>query len=311
MRAAVYRRYGPPEVLAIEQLPRPEPRDGLVIRMHATTVNPADTAARSARSAYARLAYGLFSPKYPVLGWAVSGEVVAGAELVGQEVVAVAGLDLGTHAEYVRVPAAGVVPKPASLSAVEAVALLDGGLTALPFLRDHGRVRPGQRVLVNGASGAVGSSAVQLGKYFGAHVTGVCSTANLDLVADLGADEVIDYTTTDFTEETYDVVFDAVGKSSYHRCRRALSRDGSYLTTVPSLDALWATLFARRPRAKLAFTGLRKIEDQADDIARLLRLADDGVLRTVIDRTYRLDDVAEAHRYVDTERKRGVVVVVP
>jgi NADPH:quinone reductase-like Zn-dependent oxidoreductase len=209
-----------------------------------------------------------------------------------------------------------VVARPAGITPGDAVAIVEGGLTALPFLRDHARVRPGQHVLVNGASGCVGTAAVQLAKHRGATVTGVCSAGNAALVASLGADEVIDYRATDFTRarDAYDVVFDAVGLSSYRRCWAALKPGGVYLTTVPTLAAAARTVLPARPgrrRAVLALTGLRKAADKATDMAYLLGLAESGALRPVIDRTYRLAETPEAHRYVDTGRKRGVAVITP
>jgi NADPH:quinone reductase-like Zn-dependent oxidoreductase len=322
MKAIVYERYGPPEVLRLVEIPRPEPGDGdVVVRVLASVVGPADCAARKARPFYARLAFGLFRPRARVLGDLVAGEVAAVGGQVrtvreGEQVVAVTGMAFGAHAEYVRLPADGVVARPAGVAPDDAVAVVEGGLTALPFLRDHAGVRPGQHVLVNGASGSVGTAAVQLAKHLGATVTGVCGAGNADLVASLGADEVIDYGRDDFTRAraAYDVIFDAVGTSTYARCRAALKPGGVYLTTVPTLAAGvatgWTARFGRT-RAVLAFTGLRKAADKAADMAYLLALAESGALRPVVDRRYPLERVPEAHRYVDTARKRGAAVVTP
>ncbi len=322
MRAIVYRAYGPPDVLRLEEVPRPEPRTGeVLVRNRAVSVSSSDCAFRAADPLFARLATGLRRPRHPVLGSEVAGEVVAvGPDVAtprqGDRVVAVTGLEMGGYAEYTRLPAAGVAPLPAGMGFADAVAVVEGGLTALPFLRDHGAVRPGQRVLVNGAAGAVGASAVQLAAHFGAVVTGVCGPANLELVRSLGADEVVDHTAADFTtaRDTYDVVFDAVGKSSFRRCRGALRPGGIYLTTVPDLAVLVRMPLPRRARSRraaLAFTGLRSAEAMARDMAALLALAEAGALRPVIDRQRPLAEAAEVHRHVDRGHKRGTALLVP
>ena len=205
---------------------------------------------------------------------------------------------------------------PAGLGCDEAAAISEGFLTAMPFLRDEAKVLPGQRVLINGASGSVGQMAVQLAKYFGAEVTGVCSTTNLKLVRSLAADAVIDYTRDDFTSRTgaWDVIFDAVGKSSFARCREALTPRGVYMTTVPSFAILpqmaWTKIFSGGKRALLATTGLRSSSAKARDLVLLSELVDAGKLRVVIDRRYPMEQIADAHAYVETGRKKGSVVVV-
>jgi NADPH:quinone reductase-like Zn-dependent oxidoreductase len=320
MNAVVHHRYGPPEVLELDRLPRPVPAAGeVVVRNYAVTVTSSDCAFRAANPFFARFATGVLRPRRPVLGVEMAGEVAAVGEGVtgldlGDRVVGVAGVEMGGYAEYTRLPAEAVVAIPDTLSFADAVAVVEGGLTALPFLRDHAKLAAGQRVLVNGASGAVGTAAVQLAKHFGATVTGVCSTANLDLVRSLGADEVIDYTRTDFTRhrEAYDVIFDAVGKSSFGRCRRALRPGGTYLTTVPSLPVMLQSLWTRRfgtRTAALAFTGLRPAVDKARDMEVLTALAVEKRIGPVIDRQWPLEKAAEAHRYVDQGRKRGAVVL--
>ncbi|WP_202802713.1 MULTISPECIES: NAD(P)-dependent alcohol dehydrogenase [unclassified Arthrobacter] len=234
---------------------------------------------------------------------------------VGDQVTGSAGPTFGAHAEYVTVPENGIIAlKPAGLVPTDAVAVLDGALTALPFLRDAASLKSGQSILINGASGAVGTAAVQLAKHFGAVVTGVCSTANLDLVKSLGADTVIDYTAQDFTElgQVYDVVFDAVGKSSYIRSRKLLKPGGIYLTTVPSLPILMWMLVTRifgKTRAKIAFTGLRRAKAMALDVKFISHLAASGHYVPVIDRTYNLKEAASAHARVQSGRKKGSVVL--
>lgn len=320
MKAIVHRRYGGPEVLALEELPVPVPgADEVLMKVGAVAVTAADCAIRAADPFIARLAAGLRRPKRPVLGSEVAGEVVAVGSRVtgvsrGDRIVGAAGLPMGGYAEYICLPADGVAAIPAGLTDEDVVAVTEGGLTALPFLRDHAALRGGQTVLINGASGAVGTAAVQLAKHFGAVVTGVCSATNAELVRSLGADEVIDYATADFTraQARYDVVFDAVGKSSFGRCRRTLKPGGVFLTTVPSptvlLQMLWTRWLGRR-RAVIAFTGLRRPREKAKDLALLIELVEAGDIRPVIDRRLSLAQTAEAHRYVDTGRKRGAVVV--
>lgn len=320
MKAMVYRNYGRPDVLRLEEVATPVPGHGEVrVRIHATLVTPSDVVSRAGTPYFARLYFGLIKPKFPILGSDFAGEIDAvGAGVtrfrVGDQVIG-GDQTFGAHAEYICASEAGAIAlKPAGLSHEDAVAVFDGAMTALPFLRDEARLRGGQSILINGASGAVGGAAVQLAKHFGATVTAVCSTANLELVRSLGADEAIDYTKEDFTRtgQRYDVIFDAIGKNSFSQCRRALKAGGIYLTTVPSLAILlqmmWTSRFGSR-RARIAFTGLRKPSDKTKDLAVITELAEAGAVKPVIDRRYPFEQTAEAHRYVDTGRKRGSVVI--
>ncbi len=325
MRAAVHRRYGPPDVLAVEDVPVPEPRPGeALLRVRAVAVTAADAAFRSARPFVARTAAGLVRPRRAVLGSEFAGDVVAVGEGLdpraglapGTRVVGASGVEMGGYAEYARVPAANLVPIPDDLPYADAVAVVEGGLTAFPFLRDHGKVRPGQAVCVNGASGAVGVAAVQLAVHLGAEVTAVCSGANEALVRSLGATEVVDYTRADFTaaRNAFDVVLDAVGTSSFRRCRRALRPGGVYLTTVPSVAIMVQMLRSRlwgSRTAGIAFTGLRSADAKRADTHELLGLAAAGRLRPVVHEAYALDGVVSAHRLVDTGRKRGAALLLP
>lgn len=321
MKAIVHRSFGPPEVLSVEKTPKPAPGPGeLLIRVRAAPLSAVDCAARQGKPFSARLAFGPFTPRNPVLGGACAGEVEAVGTGVrrfaeGDQVIAISA-SFGTHAEYVCVredSAATAIPA-GSPTPSEAVAVCEGALTALPFLRDAGNLRAGQSILVNGASGSVGSAAVQLGAHFGAEVTGVCSTVNTELVRSLGAHEVIDYTKEDFAQRkgAYDLIFDAVGKSSFRHCRSALKRDGIYLTTVGSLailvQTLWTQLGSRK--ARTALTGLRPPREKTRDLALLQELAAAGEIRPVIDRSYPLEQAAEAHEYVDSGRKRGTVIML-
>lgn len=320
MRAAVFHRYGGPSELAIESLPTPVAGPGQVLlRVRAAVVTSADTAGRAGTPRAIRLFIGLAAPKQRILGTEFAADVEAIGEgvtrfAVGDAVVGATGASFGAHAEHLVLPeTAAMVRKPSNLDHGDAIAVIEGAMTALPFLRDEGRVQAGQRVLVNGASGAVGTAAVQLAKHLGAHVTAVTSSGNLALVRELGADEVIDYTRTDFTdaEAAYDLIFDTVGKSSFTRCRRALVRGGVYLTTVPGLPILLQTLVTRvsTRRAAIAFTGLRSTSLKLADLAYLVDLAERGVIRPVVHERFALEQIADAHRLVDTGHKRGAAVL--
>lgn len=322
MLAATHRRYGPPEVLRTEQVPVPRPRPGeVLVRVGAVAATAADAALRGAHPLAARLAGGLRRPRNPILGSELAGVVVGRGTAVtdvglGERVVGATGARMGGYAQYACVPAAGLARVPDGMELPDAVGVTEGGLTALPFLRDQARVRANQVVCVNGASGAVGTAAVQLAAHLGAEVVAVCSASNADLVRSLGAARVLDYAADDLTAQVavFDVVFDTVATSSFRRCRQALVPTGVYLTTAPSPVAAVQTLLTRRTRrrrVRLAFTGLRPQADKAADMAYLLQLAVEGAIRPVVDRSYPLAQAAQAHRYIDTRRKRGVVVLIP
>lgn len=321
MQAITSRTYGTPEVVHAEEIDTPVPKNGeVLIRNYASVVSQAEGTARKGKDPFARLYFGLVRPRFPVLGTGFAGEIQAVGSAVtgyrvGDQVMGSVGPALGAHAEYVVVSENGIIAmRPGGLVSTDAVAVLDGALTALPFLRDAAGLKAGQSILINGASGAVGTAAVQLAKHFGAVVTGVSSTANLELVKSLGANKVIDYTAEDFTEigQDYDVVFDAVGKSSYTRSRKLLKPGGIYLTTVPSLAILMWMLVTRifgKTRAKIAFTGLRKPQSMARDVEFMGDLAASGHYVPVIDRTYTLKEAASAHAHVESGHKKGSVVL--
>jgi NADPH:quinone reductase-like Zn-dependent oxidoreductase len=327
MQAVVATQYGGPEVLQVKQLPKPTPQDDeVLIRIRATSVTAAHTAMRTGRPLFGRLFLGLTKPKMSVPGTDLAGEVVAVGKnvtrfSVGDQVFGSTDIGGGCYAEYVSIPAKSVLlPKPTNLSFAEASALVEGTTTALPFLRDFGKIQPGQKVLINGASGSVGTAAVQLAKYFGANVTGVCSTANLEWVQKLGADKVIDYTQEDFTRsgQQFDLIFDTVGKSSFSRCKRSLTENGIYLSPVLGLRTLFdmiATsirfnLAGKGKRAIFAATGLRDVGERFNNLIIIQELIEAGKLKAVIDKTYSLDEITEAHRYVDQGHKKGNVVVI-
>jgi len=322
MRAAVYERYGAPEVVRIQE--RGEPRLGageVLVRVEATVVGAAESAARSGSPWFARLYFGLRKPRFQVLGTDFGGTVEGVGEGVtrfapGDLVFGSAGTAFGAHAEFVTVSERHVIAHvPERLDAAEAVATIDGFLTALPFLRDVANVQAGQTVLVNGASGTVGTAAVQLAKHLGATVVGVCSAGHAPLVASLGADRVIDYASEDFAAArgAYDVIFDAVGTRTFGQCRAALTEHGIYLATIPTaailLQTLLTKLFGRGRRAAIAFTGLRPEEDKAGELPLLVDLLESGAMVPVIDRVVPFADIVEAHRRVDGGHKAGSVVV--
>jgi NADPH:quinone reductase-like Zn-dependent oxidoreductase len=320
MKAAVYERYGSPDVLEVREVAKPTPKhDEILIRVHATTVTTGDWRARSLELPagfgwLGRLVFGVFRPRQPVLGTELSGEVVAIGPgvtrfAVGDQVFAFPGAKMGCHAEYRSLSqAAAIAPKPANLSHEEAAALSFGGTTALGFLR-RAKLQPGERVLVVGASGGVGTAAVQLAKHFGAEVTGVCSTANVELVRSLGADHVIDYTKQDFTRlgQTWDVILDTTGTAPYSRSKGSLRDGGRLLLVLGGLsDLLLAPLVSLTTRNRVVAA---PVSGNADDLRFLARLAEAGELRPVIDRRYPFEQIVQAHRHVDTGHKRGSVVM--
>ena len=323
MRAIVYDRYGPPDVQRLEEVERPVPRDDeVLIKIHATTVNRLDCHTREANrrsglvtSLISRLVFGIRGPRQRILGSEFSGEVVAvGAGVrefaVGDDVFGITGIGFGAHAEFICVrERSRLARKPAGMSFEQAAAICDGALNALACLR-QAHLGRGQTVLVYGASGAIGTAGVQLAKYFGTDVTAVSSTKNLDLLKSLGADHVIDYTKEDFTDngQTYDVIFDAVGKHSYRRCRDSLKPGGSYLATDHFVN-LWLALLTSLVGDKRVRFSITSPMPTKKDVRFIKELIEAGKYRAVIDRCYPLEDVVEATRYVETEQKTGNVVL--
>mgnify|MGYP000429739685 FL=1 len=320
MKAIVYERYGPPEVLELMEVAKPTPKHNeVLIKTHATTVTSADWRVRSLEvplgfRLIVRLVFGISKPKQPILGSELAGVIESiGKDVakfkVGDQVFAFSDASMGCHAEYKCMPQEGaVVLKPPSLSYGEAAALSFGGTTALDFLR-RGKLHSGEKVLVNGASGGVGTAAVQLAKYFGADVTGVCSTANMELVRSLGARHVIDYTKEDFTQngETYDVIMDTVGTAPFSRSKDSLKAGGRLLMVLAGLPDMLRIPWVSVTSSKKVIAG--PVAVRAEDLRFLAGLAEAGEFRPVIDRRYPFEQIAQAHSYVDTGRKKGNVII--
>ena len=320
MKAITYSKYGAPGVVAIAEVPKPLPgRRDVLIRIHATTVTTADSRARSLQmpggfGLLARLVFGIFGPRKPVLGTELAGVVEAVGDAVtrfapGDEVLAFPGGRYGAHAEYRTIAEDGlIVKKPANLGFEEAASLAFGAANALSFLR-KAAVQRGDHVLVVGASGNVGSAAVQLAKHLGAQVTAVCSTANLELVRSLGADRVIDYTREDFAQarDRYDLIVDTTGTATLPRCEPSLRQNGRLVAIQGSLRQMLGLERAPRKTGKKVIGGVSAVTRA--DLELLAELAERGILRPVIDRCYPFEEAAAAHAYVDTGRKRGSVVL--
>jgi NADPH:quinone reductase-like Zn-dependent oxidoreductase len=323
MKAIVYTEYGPPDVLQLKEVAKPTPKeDEVLIRVYASTVTTGDCNARGfvfvspGLGLLARLMLGLTKPRKTILGTELAGEIEAVGKDVrlfkeGDQVFGIDGNRVGAYAEYKCMPEeGGLAIKPANLTYEEAAAVPNGALTALTFLRDKGNIQSGGKVLINGASGSVGTAAVQLAKYYGAEVTGICSTTNLELVKSLGADKVIDYTKEDFTKsgETYDIIFDTVhGKTSFSGCRNSLKQNGLYLAVAGGLKEMiqmgWTGVVGSK---KVIFV---PSSEKAEDLISVKELVEAGKIKPVIDRRYPLEQTAEAHRYVDKGHKKGNVVI--
>jgi NADPH:quinone reductase-like Zn-dependent oxidoreductase len=315
MRAVVHDKYGPPDVLRLEEVQRPVPKDDeVLVKIHATTVNRTDTALRAAQPFASRFITGLHRPKRKILGSELAGEVEAvGAAVtefeVGDQVFGVNPWKFGTHAEFVCMrESASLAHKPAGMTFEEAAAVCDGAILALGCLRPAG-LRKGTRILVHGASGSIGTAAVQLARYFDADVTAVCNTKNLETVRSLGADQVIDYTREDFTKNgrTYDVIFDAVGKRSFRQCKKSLNRGGFYLATDLWQNLVLALWTSRIGDKRVVFPIPPRYTKK--DVLFLKELIEAGKYRAVIDRCYPLEQVVDATRYVESAQKTGNVVL--
>lgn len=321
MKSIEFTKYGAPEVLELKEVPKPVPEDNeLLIKVCATTVTASECIFRKGKPYLARLFSGLFKPKITRLGEEFAGVVESVGKNVelfkeGDQIFGSAGHGFGANAEYLCIKETeAVISKPPGMSYEEAASSCDGFLTALPFLRDTGKIQSGQEVLINGASGSVGVAAVQVAKHYGAEVTGVCSTANVELVKSLGAKYAIDYTAEDFTKtgKTYDIIFDTVGKISFSYSKKALKETGVFLEAGVQLgmlpQVLWTKIFGKK-KFKLAATGLRPNPEKIKDLMLLKEFLEQGKIRPVIDRSYPLEEIVDAHCYVDAGHKKGNVVI--
>jgi len=326
MRAIVWTKYGPPDVLQLKEVEKPTPKENeVLVRVHATTVTAGDCEMRSLKfplflSIPMRVYVGLRKPtRITIPGMELAGEIeTVGKDVTrfrqGDGVFGTTGFGLGAYAEYICLPEepkemGGVLArKPANMTYEEAAAVPVGGLEALHFLR-QGNMQRGQKVLINGAGGSIGTFAVQLAKYFGAEVTAVDSTGKMDMLRSIGADQVIDYTQEDFTKsgETYDVFFDVVGKSSFSRSVRSLKQNGRYLLANPGLSQMVRGRWASVRSSKKVILGAAS--PKTEDLVLLKELIEAGQIKSVIDRRYPLEQIAEAHRYVETGLKKGNVVI--
>jgi NADPH:quinone reductase-like Zn-dependent oxidoreductase len=322
MKAIVHTKYGPPDELQLKEVEKPVPKeDEVLIKIHATTVTTSDCNVRNFTFVPnlfllpSRMQLGFNKPKINILGVDLTGEIEAvGVDvkrfIKGDQVFGTPGTAMGTHAEYICMPEDGVLTiKPANMTYEEAASIPLAANTALYFIRDQGNIQAGGKVLINGASGGIGTFAVQLAKYYGAEVTGVCSTTNVEMVKSLGADKVIDYTKEDFTKsnERYDVIFDVVGKTSFSRCKSSLKEEGIYLATLPTLALILHMLLT-------SIIGNKKVKNgnavgKVENLLFLKELIETGKLKAVIDRRYPLEQTAEAFRYVEKGHKKGNVVI--
>lgn len=322
MKAIVATGYGAPDVLKLQEVEKPQPKENeVLVKVHASSATTADGMMRTGKPYFGRLMTGLTKPKHAIPGTGFAGVVETVGKNVstfkpGDRVFGETTLGFSTNAEFVAVPENGVIlPMPENMSYAEGATYGDGHVTSLNFLKEIAQIKPGQKVLINGASGSLGTAAVQLAKFFGAEVTGVTSTRNVGLVKSLGADHVMDYTKKDFTKvnETYDVVFDTVGKSSFSKSKKILSESGLYVSPVLKfsllLQMMRTSVFGKK-KAKFAATGLRSDAELKSMINELGEIFKEGRLKTVIDRQYPLEKVAEAHRYIAAGHKKGNVVIV-
>lgn len=317
MKAVVYKNFGAPERLQLTEIGKPSPGpEEVLIRVQATTVTSADCMMRRGDTLLSRILLGFTKPakRYQILGTEFSGIVeTTGIKVTkfkpGDEIYAFRGFGTGCYAEYKCMSEKGSIAiKPSNMSFEEAASVVDGASTALFFLRDKANIQAGQKVLINGASGSIGTFAVQLARHLGADVTGVCSTRNTELVSSLGAAKVVDYTKDDFTmaDEKYDVIFDTIGKSSFRKCRRVLNPGGKYISTVMSPTILLQTIITKAANKKVIFSmSINKTEA----LNYLRTLIENDELRTIIDRRFTFDDLQKAHEYVEHGHKKGNVVI--
>lgn len=319
MKAIIHTKYGSPEVLQLKTVEKPTPKDNeVLIRIYAAAVATEDMMFRNPPMAM-RLMLGLNRPKNPIPGLELAGEIEAIGKDVkqfktGDKVFGINVMDGGAYAEYKCLAEDKVITlKPTNMSYEESLATI-GAIMALPALRDDGFIRSGEKILINGASGSVGTAAIQIAKYYGAEVTGVCSTRNVELVKSLGADYVIDYTKEDFTQSknSYDLILNTVSSASFTKAKNALKKDGRYVTIVPGfsdmLQAIW-TRFTKGKKVITSSNAFRSDRDKTKDLNIIKNLMEEDKLKPVIDKTYKMEEIVEAHKYVEQGHKRGNVIL--
>lgn len=318
MKSAKYEAYGSANVIKIVDIEKPLPKSKeVLVRVVASAVTHADTLMRQGIPRFGRLFLGLFKPKNTSLGTGFSGVIESiGKDItkykVGDEIFGEQLFNNGSNAEYLCVLEDSVIAhKPKNISHQEAAPICDGFLTSYSFLKDIGNLKKGEHILINGASGSLGSAAVQIAKQMGATVTAVCSSSNVSLVKSLGADYIIDYKKENFTMKlnTYNVIYDAVGKSSYKKSKKSLKKEGVYMSPVLSCETLWYAIFFSN-RVKFSATGVRKKEDLKRLLNDLVIFFKERKLYTIIDRTYKLENLIEAHNYIESGRKKGNLVII-
>ena len=322
MKAVICSRYGSADVLELQDIEKPSVKSGeVLVKIMASSTTAADSMMRQGVPVFGRLFLGLRKPKFPITGTGFAGVIEELGEgvnqyKIGDKVFGESALGAGTNAEYVCVSQEAVLlPMPANISFEEAAPLCDGALTSINFLKGVSSIQPGQRILINGAAGSLGTAAVQLAKHLGAHVTGVCSTQNIALVKSLGADEVIDYTRQDFCKNTekYNIIYDTVGKRHFSECKKALVEGGEFISPVLNLKLLFQMLFTslfKGKKAKFSATGLRSAQELRELLGQLIPLIESEKLKTHIDKRFCLAEIKEAHQYVDRGHKRGNVVII-
>lgn len=321
MKAVIFTKYGDPEVLKLKDVKKPSPKSNeLLIKIKATSVTTASTMMRTGKPYFGRLFTGILKPKVKIPGTDLAGVVeMVGTNVksfkIGDKVMAATNLRYGAYAEYICLHEEEIIiHKPENVSFAEATGILDGGSTAFAFFTNQATINPGDKVLINGASGSIGTAAIQLAKEFGATVTAVCSSKNVKLVTELGADNVFDYTKNELerSKEKFDVIFDTVGKLSFFHSKKHLSEKGVFLTPVLKINTLLSMLLVNpfsKQKIKFAATGLRKRELIMRDIIKLTNMLTTNKLKTVIDKEYSLEQIQEAHRYVDSGHKRGNIII--
>ncbi len=322
MKAVICTKYGGPEVLKIKELNKPAPKNNeILIKVKASSITTAETMMRRGTPKFGRLFLGLTKPKASITGTGYAGTVEAIGENIrhfniGDNVFGETALGFGTNADYICISEDSLIlTKPKKLSFEQAATLCDGALTASNFINVISKIKPGQSILINGASGSIGSAAVQIAKRKDIYVTGVCSTNKISYVSSLGADKIIDYTAKDFTkdEKSYDIVFDTIGKSSFCSCRKVLKKNGTYISPVLSLKLLLQMTLGNlitSQKVKFSATGLKPVKELKPLLEKLVHMTDSGILDVTIDRTYSMHEVVEAHKYVDAGHKKGNVVLV-